>query len=100
VTRCGGSSSAIVVRRFIVKFAWARPAALRLAREIGILTRSVPDRGLNHMQPTRRRRHAAVCAALTESEYRSGLAQEVFADLHRGVPGSPGIIRPPQDRIR
>lgn len=24
--------------RFIVKFAWSRPAALRLAKEIGVLT--------------------------------------------------------------
>jgi aminoglycoside phosphotransferase (APT) family kinase protein len=32
------SSSTVVGGRFIVKFAWSRPAALRLAREIGILT--------------------------------------------------------------
>ncbi|WP_068921755.1 phosphotransferase family protein [Planobispora rosea] len=32
------SSSAIVGERFVAKFAWSRPAALRLAREIGILT--------------------------------------------------------------
>jgi hypothetical protein len=32
------ASSAAVGRRFIAKFAWSRPAALRLAREIGILT--------------------------------------------------------------
>ena len=32
------SSSAVVCERFIVKFAWSRPAALRLAHEIGVLT--------------------------------------------------------------
>jgi aminoglycoside phosphotransferase (APT) family kinase protein len=32
------SSSAVVGERFIVKFAWSRPAALRLVREIGVLT--------------------------------------------------------------
>src|SRR5215468_6988438 len=32
------SSSAVVGEQFIVKFAWSRPAALRLATEIGILT--------------------------------------------------------------
>jgi aminoglycoside phosphotransferase (APT) family kinase protein len=32
------SSSTVVGDRFIVKFAWSRPAALRLAREIGVLT--------------------------------------------------------------
>lgn len=32
------SSSTVAGERFIVKFAWSRPAALRLAREIGILT--------------------------------------------------------------
>lgn len=32
------SSSTVVGERFIVKFAWSRPAALRLAREIGVLT--------------------------------------------------------------
>ena len=32
------SSSAVVGERFIVKFAWSRPAALRLAHEIGVLT--------------------------------------------------------------
>jgi aminoglycoside phosphotransferase (APT) family kinase protein len=32
------SSSTVVGGRFIVKFAWSRPAALRLAREIGVLT--------------------------------------------------------------
>ena len=32
------SSSTVVDERFIVKFAWSRPAALRLAREIGVLT--------------------------------------------------------------
>ena len=32
------SSSAVVGERFIAKFAWSRPAALRLAREIGVLT--------------------------------------------------------------
>ena len=32
------SSSAVVDERFIVKFAWSRPAALRLAHEIGVLT--------------------------------------------------------------
>jgi aminoglycoside phosphotransferase (APT) family kinase protein len=32
------SSTAAVGERFIAKFAWSRPAALRLAREIGILT--------------------------------------------------------------
>jgi aminoglycoside phosphotransferase (APT) family kinase protein len=32
------SSSTVVGGRFIVKFAWSRAAALRLAREIGILT--------------------------------------------------------------
>ncbi|MEO3809286.1 aminoglycoside phosphotransferase family protein [Sphaerisporangium sp. B11E5] len=31
-------STAIVGERFIAKFAWSRPAALRLAREIGIMT--------------------------------------------------------------
>jgi hypothetical protein len=32
------SSSTVVGERFLVKFAWSRPAALRLAREIGVLT--------------------------------------------------------------
>lgn len=32
------SGSGPVGERFIVKFAWSRPAALRLAREIGVLT--------------------------------------------------------------
>jgi aminoglycoside phosphotransferase (APT) family kinase protein len=32
------SSSAVVDERFIAKFAWSRPAALRLVREIGVLT--------------------------------------------------------------
>ena len=32
------SSSTVVGDRFIVKFAWSRPAALRLVREIGVLT--------------------------------------------------------------
>ena len=32
------SSSAVVGERFIVKFAWSRPAAVRLAHEIGVLT--------------------------------------------------------------
>jgi aminoglycoside phosphotransferase (APT) family kinase protein len=32
------SSSTVVEGQFIVKFAWSRPAALRLAREIGVLT--------------------------------------------------------------
>jgi aminoglycoside phosphotransferase (APT) family kinase protein len=32
------SSSAAVGKRFVAKFAWSRPAALRLAKEIGILT--------------------------------------------------------------
>jgi hypothetical protein len=32
------SSSAVAGERFIVKFAWSRPAALRLAHEIGVLT--------------------------------------------------------------
>lgn len=32
------SSSAVVGGRFVVKFAWSRPAALRLAHEIGVLT--------------------------------------------------------------
>jgi aminoglycoside phosphotransferase (APT) family kinase protein len=32
------SSSTVVGERFIVKFAWSRPAALRLVREIGVLT--------------------------------------------------------------
>src|SRR5262245_15537253 len=32
------SSSTVVEARFIVKFAWSRPAAVRLAREIGIVT--------------------------------------------------------------
>ena len=32
------SSSAIVGERFIAKFAWSRPAAFRLANEIGVLT--------------------------------------------------------------
>ena len=32
------SSSAAVGEQFIAKFAWSRPAALRLAREIGVLT--------------------------------------------------------------
>jgi Phosphotransferase enzyme family len=31
-------SSVVVGGRFVVKFAWSRPAALRLAREIGLLT--------------------------------------------------------------
>src|SRR5215831_1177619 len=31
------SSSAVVGEHFIAKFAWSRPAALRLAREIGVL---------------------------------------------------------------
>src|SRR5215472_3158297 len=31
------SSSTVVGGRFVVKFAWSEPAALRLAREIGIL---------------------------------------------------------------
>jgi len=30
------SSSTVVGERFVVKFAWSRPAALRLARETGI----------------------------------------------------------------
>ena len=32
------SSSTVVADRFLVKFAWSRPAALRLANEIGVLT--------------------------------------------------------------
>jgi len=32
------SASAVVGEQFIAKFAWSRPAALRVAREIGILT--------------------------------------------------------------
>ena len=32
------SSSAVAGERFIVKFAWSRPAAVRLAHEIGVLT--------------------------------------------------------------
>jgi aminoglycoside phosphotransferase (APT) family kinase protein len=32
------SSSTVLGGRFVVKFAWSRPAALRLAREIGVLT--------------------------------------------------------------
>lgn len=32
------SGATVVDGRFVVKFAWSRPAALRLAREIGILT--------------------------------------------------------------
>ena len=32
------SSSTVIGERFIVKFAWSRPAALRLVREIGVLT--------------------------------------------------------------
>lgn len=32
------SSSTVVGERFIVKFAWSRPAALRLVHEIGVLT--------------------------------------------------------------
>jgi len=32
------SSSAVVGERFIAKFAWSRPAALRVMREIGVLT--------------------------------------------------------------
>ena len=32
------SSSTVADERFIVKFAWSRPAALRLAHEIGVLT--------------------------------------------------------------
>jgi hypothetical protein len=32
------SSSTVVGGRFIVKFSWSRPAALRLAPEIGVLT--------------------------------------------------------------
>ncbi len=32
------SSSAVVGEQFIAKFAWSRPAALRLVREIGVLT--------------------------------------------------------------
>jgi hypothetical protein len=32
------SSSTVAGERFIVKFAWSRPAALRLAHEIGVLT--------------------------------------------------------------
>src|ERR1700733_7064756 len=31
-------SSVVLGERFVVKFAWSRPAALRLAREIGVLT--------------------------------------------------------------
>jgi hypothetical protein len=37
------SSSAVVGERFIVKFAWSRPAALRLAHEIGVLTALVRE---------------------------------------------------------
>lgn len=33
------SGSTVIGDRFFVKFAWSRPAALRLAREIGVLTR-------------------------------------------------------------
>src|SRR5499425_2699537 len=32
------SSSAALGERFVAKFAWSRPAALRLANEIGVLT--------------------------------------------------------------
>jgi aminoglycoside phosphotransferase (APT) family kinase protein len=32
------SSSAVVGERFVAKFAWSRPAALRVAHEIGVLT--------------------------------------------------------------
>jgi aminoglycoside phosphotransferase (APT) family kinase protein len=32
------SSSAVVGKRFVAKFAWSRPAALRLRHEIGVLT--------------------------------------------------------------
>jgi hypothetical protein len=31
------SSSAVIGDRFIAKFAWSHPAALRIAREIGVL---------------------------------------------------------------
>jgi hypothetical protein len=37
------SSSAAVGDRFIEKFAWSRPAALRLANEIGVLTALARD---------------------------------------------------------
>jgi aminoglycoside phosphotransferase (APT) family kinase protein len=37
------SSSAGAGERFIVKFAWSRPAALRLAHEIGVLTALTPE---------------------------------------------------------
>jgi hypothetical protein len=43
------SSSTVVGWRFIVKFAWSRPAALRLAHEIGVLTaltREPPSRSM------------------------------------------------------
>jgi aminoglycoside phosphotransferase (APT) family kinase protein len=40
------SSSAIVGERFVAKFAWSRPAALRVAHEIGILTALAREPGI------------------------------------------------------
>lgn len=40
------SSSAVVGERFVAKFAWSRPAALRVAHEIGVLTALARESGV------------------------------------------------------
>jgi Phosphotransferase enzyme family len=40
------SSSAVVGERFVAKFAWSRPAALRVAHEIGVLTALTREPGV------------------------------------------------------
>jgi Phosphotransferase enzyme family len=45
------SSSTVVDGRFLVKFAWSRPAALRLAREIGVLTALAHELTGAHLPP-------------------------------------------------
>ncbi len=40
------SSSAVVGERFVAKFAWSRPAALRVAHEIGVLTALTRETGV------------------------------------------------------
>src|SRR5258708_34933699 len=49
------SSSSVVGDQFIVKFAWSRPAALRLAREFGVVTPPAPALGAGRGPPCARR---------------------------------------------
>jgi aminoglycoside phosphotransferase (APT) family kinase protein len=43
------AASAVVGGRFVVKFAWSRPAALRLAHEIGVLTALAGETSVPHL---------------------------------------------------